>query len=187
MTKPIMYHIPVCPFSQRLEILLELKNMRDAITFQMVDITKPRDPALLAKTRGTTALPVLELEDGRIIKESLVILRYLEDRYPETPVAQSDPYKRAVENMMIALEGGFTNAGYAFVMNRDPEKRQAFADAMTAQYAKLDDFLNWQSPDGTFLFDKPGLAECVFTPMFARFWFLDYYEGYEIPDPRCPA
>jgi hypothetical protein len=46
MTKPIMYHIPVCPFSQRLEILLELKNMREAFTFQMVDITKPRDPRI---------------------------------------------------------------------------------------------------------------------------------------------
>ncbi len=64
MTKPIIYHIPVCPFSQRVEILLELKGLRGAVDLSVVDITKPRDPALLAKTRGTTALPVLELEDG---------------------------------------------------------------------------------------------------------------------------
>lgn len=182
MSKPIMYHIPVCPFSQRLEILLELKNMRDDVTFQMVDITKPRDPALLAKTRGTTALPVLELDNGRIIKESLVILRYLEDRYPETPVAQADPYARAVENMLIAMEGDFTNAGYGLVMNREPDKRKNFEKAMTAQYAKLNGFLDWQSPGGTFLFKDFGLAETVFTPMFARFWFNEYYESYAIPD-----
>ena len=89
--RPIVHHIPVCPFSQRLEILLELKGRRDAVDFRVVDITRPRDPELLAKTRGTTALPVLELPDGRVLKESLVILRYLEDTVDGPPVAQRDP------------------------------------------------------------------------------------------------
>lgn len=100
-----------------MEILLELKGLRDAVQFSVVDITRPRDPALLAKTRGTTALPVLELADGSIIKESLVLLRYFEDVYPEPPVARRSPYERAVENMLIAMEGDFTGACYRFVMN----------------------------------------------------------------------
>ena len=53
---------------------------------------------------------------------------------------------------------------------------------MLAQYRRLDDFLEWQNPGGTFLFDRFGLAEAVFTPMFMRFWFLDYYEGFDITD-----
>lgn len=180
--KPIVHHIPVCPFSQRLEILLALKQMTQAVQFHVVDITRPRAPELLALTRGTTALPVLQLPGGRIIKESLVIMRYLEELFPEPPVAQADPYARAVENMLIAMEGDFTSAGYRFVMNRDRNKRADHAGAMTAQYAKLDDFLRWQAPAGNFLFARFGLAEAVFTPIFARFWFLEYYEGYDIPD-----
>lgn len=180
--KPIVHHIPVCPFSQRLEILLALKQMTHAVQFHVVDITRPRAPELLALTRGTTALPVLQLPGGRIIKESLVIMRYLEELFPEPPVAQADPYARAVENMLIAMEGDFTSAGYRFVMNRDRNKRADHAGAMTAQYAKLDDFLRWQAPAGNFLFARFGLAEAVFTPIFARFWFLEYYEGYDIPD-----
>lgn len=182
MTKPVLYHIPVCPFSQRVEILLELKGLSDAVQFSVVDITRPRDPALLAKTRGTTALPVLELADGSIIKESLVLLRYFEDVYPEPPVARRLPYERAVENMLIAMEGDFTGAGYRFVMNQDAGLRPTFAEQMTAQYRKLDDFLSWHAPGRDFLFDRFGLAECVFTPMFARFWFLEHYENYDIPD-----
>ena len=181
MKRPILYHIPVCPFSQRVEILLALKGLRDSVDFSVVDITRPRDLALLAKTRGTTALPVLELPDGRILKESLVLLRYFEDLHPEPPVARHAPYERAVENMLIAMEGDFTNAGYRFVMNQDAGKRQGLAEQMDAQYRKLDDFLSWHAPDGDFLFARFGLAECVFTPMFARFWFLEYYEGYDIP------
>lgn len=179
--KPILHHIAACPFSQRVEILLELKGLGSQIEPRVADVTRPRDPALLAKTRGTTALPVLELEDGRIIKESLVILRYFEDRYPDPAVARDDPYERAVENMLIAMEGDFTGAGYRFVRNQDPALRAALAEAMTAQYARLDSFLTWHAPEGTFLFDRFGLTECVFAPLFARFWFLDYYEGYEIP------
>ena len=181
MPKPVLYHIPVCPFSQRVEILLELKGLRDAVTFSVVDITRPRDAALLAKTRGTTALPVLELEDGRILKESLVLLRYIEDRFPDRQVSRADPYERAVENMLVAMEGDFVSAGYRFVMNQDPERRAALAGQMEGQYRKLDDFLAWHAPEGDFLFERFGLAECVFTPIFARFWFLEYYEGWDIP------
>ena len=83
--KHVVYHIPVCPFSERLEILLELRGLRGSVEFRVVDITKPRDPALLAKTRGTTALPVLETPDGAILKESLVILRYLDEALPGGP------------------------------------------------------------------------------------------------------
>ena len=184
-SRPIVHHIPVCPFSQRLEILLALKGRSDRVEFRQVDITKPRPEELLAKTRGTTALPVLELPDGRILKESLVILQYLEDLHPDTPVAQRDPWRRAVEGMLCRLEGDFCNQGYRYVMNQSPGQREAMHESMLKQYARLDDFLLEHSPDGMFLFEAFGWAEAVFTPLFMRFWFLEYYEDFTLPDePR---
>ncbi|MGH3148739.1 MAG: glutathione S-transferase family protein, partial [Rubrobacter sp.] len=138
---PTVYHIPVCPFSQRLEILLTLKGYRDLVDFHVVDITRPREGWLLEKTRGTTALPVLETEGGGIIKESMVILGYLEDRFPEPAVAQQDPYRRAVEGMMVAMEGDFSAWGYRYVLNQDPLERDGLRQGMLERYAKLDDFL----------------------------------------------
>jgi glutathione S-transferase len=177
-----VHHIPVCPFSQRLEILLALKERSDAVDFHVVDVTQPRPAALLAKTRGSSALPVLETARGQVIKESLVILQYLEDLLPQRPVAERDPYRRAVENMLVRLEADFTQHGYAFVMNQDPQRRDALRRGMLEQYARLDDFLNEHSPGGVFLFEDFGWAETIFTPLFMRFWFLDYYEGFELPD-----
>jgi glutathione S-transferase len=186
LSKPVVHHIPVCPFSQRLEILLELKGLRDAVDFEVVDITKPRSPALLAKSRGTTALPILETEAGGIIKESLVILRYLEDRYPAPAVARADPFERAVEGMLIALEGDFTMAGYRLLMNQDRARRDELLATLVAQYARLDALLRHDGTGTTWLFDRFGLAEAVYTPLFARFWVLDYYEGFELPaDGSC--
>ena len=176
-----VFHIPVCPFCQRLEILLELKGLRDQVRFEVVDITKPRDPALLAKTRGTTALPVLETETGKILKESMVILEYLEERFPTPAVAQREPYARAIERLMCTLAPEHIGAGYGFVMNQDLARRDAARDRMLASYAALDAFLVEHAPRGPFLFDTFGWAEAVFTPFFQRFWMLDYYEGFELP------
>ncbi|WP_223425561.1 glutathione S-transferase family protein [Tateyamaria pelophila] len=182
--KHIVYHIPVCPFSQRLEILLALRGLTDAVEFRVVDITKPRDPDLLAKTRGTTALPVLETSDGHILKESLVILRYLDEALPGASLRRSDPVEHAIESMLIAREGPFTMAGYLFVMNQDPEQRDTHLDKLLALYRDIDDFLGHHSSNGPYLFEDFGLAEAVFTPMFKRFWFLDYYEGFKLPEGK---
>lgn len=187
MSTPTVYHIPVCPFCQRLEILLALKGLQDAVRFVVVDITQPRPDWLLAKTRGTTALPVLETADGLILKESLVILQYLEDLFPEPPVAQRDPYRRAVEGMLCRMEGDFVSAGYTWVMNQDLARRETLRDQMLQQYARLNDFLWQHAPDGTYLFKDFGWAEAVYTPFFMRFWFLAYYEGFELPDEAAYA
>lgn len=180
--KTVVYHIPVCPFSQRLEILLELKGLTDEVEFHKIDITQPRPQWLLDLTRGTTALPILVTPDGKVIKESLVILQYLEQTFADPPIARRDPYERAVENMMVAMEGPFTVTGYTFVMNRDPDRRNKFEADMIGHYGKLNDFLVQHSPSGTFLFDRFGWAEAVFTPLFMRFWFLEYYEDFAVPD-----
>jgi len=187
MSRLTVYHIPVCPFSQRVEILLALKDRRSEVEFRVVDITKPRPDWLLAKTKGTTALPVMELPDGRILRESLVLLEYLEDLFPERQVAQRDPYRRAVENMMTRMEGEFVAQGYTFVMNQDRARRDALRDGMLRLYARLDGFLVEHSPNGIFLFDEFGWAETVFTPFFARFWFLEYYEEFDLPSGAAYA
>ncbi|MCL4801037.1 MAG: glutathione S-transferase family protein [Burkholderiales bacterium] len=179
--KPTVYHIPVCPFCQRLEILLSLKGRRDAVDFRVVDVTRPRPEWLLEKTRGTTSLPILEIDGGRIVKESLVILQYLDDLFPERPVAQREPYRRAVENMLTRMEAEFCARGYAWVMNQDPGRRAAFEEAVLERYGELNDFLLEHSPSDPFLFEAFGWAETVFTPLFARFWFLEYYEDFRLP------
>jgi glutathione S-transferase len=39
---PTIYHIPVCPFSQRIEILLQLKQLGGNVDFHVVGIATPR-------------------------------------------------------------------------------------------------------------------------------------------------
>jgi glutathione S-transferase len=179
--RPTLYHIPGCPFSERVEILLELKGLGHIMDDVEIDISKPRPDWLLKKTRGTTALPALTLENGETLKESMVIMRYFEDRFPERPVAQKDPFRHAVEGMLCATDGAYSGSGYRMILNRDQDKRQECKEAVDAQYARLDDFLSYYAPDQDFLFEEFGWAEVAFTPMFKRLWFLEYYEDYQLP------
>lgn len=176
-----MYHIPGCPFSERVALLLDLKGLGSLMADHEIDISRPRPDWLLRKTHGTTALPALELENGETLKESMVILRYLDDRFPEIPIARTDPFEHAVEAMLCATDGAFTGAGYRMILNRDPAQRAAHTTEVDAQYARLDAFLRHYAPDRDFVFDRFGWAEIAFTPMFKRLWFLEYYEDYQPP------
>lgn len=181
--KPIVHHIPICPFSQRLEILLHLKGRRDEVELEVVDVTEPRSEHILSLTGGSTALPVLELEGGRSLKESLVLLEYVEDRFADPPVRRADPYERGVEHLMVTQEGPFVASGYTLVLNQDPAERQRLVDAYLAAHARLDAFLRrYATASGPWLFDELGWAEVVYTPFFRRFAFVDYYEGVDLPD-----
>lgn len=185
--RPVVHHIPVCPFSQRLEVLLALKEASGAVDFRVVDVTRPREPELLRKTGGSTALPVLETPKGDILKESLVILRYLDETIAEKMVRRADPLEHAIESMLIAREGAFAEAGYQFVLNQDPGKRDWHRDRMLRLYGQLNRFLTAHNPRGPWLFEDFGLVETVFTPLFMRFWFLEYYEGFALPDDAAFA
>jgi glutathione S-transferase len=177
-----MYHIPGCPFSERVEILLELKGLSTWFADVEIDISKPRPSWLLQKTQGTSSLPAMELDNGETLKESMVIMRYIEDRFPQRPVAQRDPYRHAVESMLCATDGAFTGAGYRMMLNRDGAQREALRREVDAQFERLDRFLSHYSPNATYLFEDFGWAEVAFAPMFKRLWFLEYYEEYQIPE-----
>lgn len=180
-----IHHIPVCPFSQRLEILLALKGLNTdghAVQFRAVDITQPRPSELLALTGGHTALPIAVLDDGTVLRESLVILRYLDSALPGPALAQPDPARHALEDLFASHERGFAEAGYRLLMNRDGTRREALTQALLEQYALLDDDLRRHGSAGPWFGERFGWAEAVFTPLFMRLWCLEYYEGFELPD-----
>lgn len=52
---------------------------------------------------AAAAVPVLELDDGRRIAQSLAILEYLEERHPTPALLPADPYLRARARQLAEL------------------------------------------------------------------------------------
>ena len=78
-----LYDTPLAPNPRRVRWFMAEKGIED---IEIVPLNlmegQHRDPAYVAKA-GLPNLPMLELDDGTCITESLAICRYLETLYPE--------------------------------------------------------------------------------------------------------
>ena len=94
----ILYDSKVAPNPRRVRIFLAEKGIE--VPTKQVDIGKAesREPAFLAKN-PLGGLPVLELDDGTCIAESLAICRYFEELHPHPPLLGTDAKDRAIVEM----------------------------------------------------------------------------------------
>lgn len=88
------YVFSMAPNPRRLIVYLREKGLE--IPCQEVDIVsgENRKPEFLAKN-PLGLLPVLELDDGTCLTESLAIIEYLEELYPAPPMLGATPLERA--------------------------------------------------------------------------------------------
>ncbi len=93
-----LYEYTQAPNPRRVRIFLAEKGVQ--IPFEQVDIGKAdnRKPAFLAKN-SLVGVPVLELDDGRFVAESVAICRYFEETHPEPPLMGIDAADRAIVEM----------------------------------------------------------------------------------------
>jgi len=94
-----LYSFPVAPNPARVEFYLTEKG----ITLDKVLVNLPkgehRSPEQLARNpKG--GLPVLELDNGQYLTESLAIIEYLEELYPAPPLIGTTPEQRAFTRSM---------------------------------------------------------------------------------------
>ena len=92
-----LYHFPIAPNPAKVLAYVREKGLDELeLELELVDFLKgeQNSPAHLARSpRGT--VPVLELDDGTCLTESLPIMEYLEEAFPEPPMIGSSPVERA--------------------------------------------------------------------------------------------
>jgi glutathione S-transferase len=89
-----IYDFHFAPNPRKLRVYLAEKGL--SVPIEQVDITKgeQRKPEFLAKN-PMGSLPVLELDDGSILTESLAIIEYFEELHPDPPMIGTEPLERA--------------------------------------------------------------------------------------------
>ena len=94
-----VYDTPLAPNPRRVRWVMAEKGIEDVevVTLSLMD-GQHRTPEYVAKA-GLPAVPMLEMDDGTCITESLAICRYLESRYPEPNLFGRTPEETAVIEM----------------------------------------------------------------------------------------
>ena len=86
----ILYDAARCPYCARARIVLAEKGLG----YETVEIDLSDRPAWLYAKNPSGTVPVLEEDGGFVLPESLVIMEYLDERFPEPPLWPADPAER---------------------------------------------------------------------------------------------
>ena len=109
-----------------------------------------RQPEHLARNPFGT-LPALELDDGSFIVESLAVIHYLEDKFPENAIihgtAEEKGHARDIERIVdIRIAGPMGGLGHAtkspLGLPPDPERASQLTASMQAPLDYLEDLLS---------------------------------------------
>jgi glutathione S-transferase len=101
-----IFDFPFAPNPRKLRVYLGEKGL--AIPFVTVHLGRGEQhaPEFLARN-PLGSLPVLELDDGTCLSESLAIIEYLEELHPEPPLIGREPFERArVRRLERIADGG---------------------------------------------------------------------------------
>ncbi|WP_296597183.1 glutathione S-transferase [Phenylobacterium sp.] len=96
-----IYDTPLAPNPRRVRWFMAEKGITDieVITLNLME-AEHKTPEYLAKA-GLPNVPMLEMDDGTCVTESVAICRYLESRYPEPNLFGRTPEETALIEMWL--------------------------------------------------------------------------------------
>jgi len=159
----LLYHDPRAPNPRRVRVFLAEKG----VAYDTIEVSiaaAANEQPEFRKKNPLSLLPVLELEDGRVLRESIAISRYIEELHPEPNLFGADPWERAqIEQwnrhaeleLLFPLAQIFRNS-HAFWKGRIRQSAE-FAEIMRERVAER---LAWIDGD---LASRPYLAGDRFT------------------------
>lgn len=90
----LLYHDPRAPNPRRVRIFLAEKSVAyDTIEVLIANAMHQTDE--FRRKNPLSLLPVLEFSDGRILRESMAICRYIEEQHPDPNLFGADAWERA--------------------------------------------------------------------------------------------
>jgi glutathione S-transferase len=187
-----IYVFPVAPNPTKVRLYLaEKATAGTQIDCEEVTVSLPQGeqnaPEHLARN-PMGRIPVLELDDGSFLIESLPIIHYLEELYPDPPMIGTTPLERArVLEIERIADIGVLYAGARIVHATNsplrlppmPEVASYFEEVVDKNLAALDERMADGRP---FLAgDRPSIADCTLAAglQFMRFRELGIDPKYE--------
>ncbi len=168
-----------CFSSWSLRPWVALKHFDIPFEEVLVRLRTPDSAANLEKISPTGMVPTLN-HNGRIVWETLAILEYLADLFPEKQIWPQDVGARALaRSVATEMHSGFREVRYGWPMNLRRPKGHKLLDAEGDKQRRRIETL-WREcrqmygQGGPFLFGEFSAADAMYAPVVTRF---DTYGG----------
>jgi glutathione S-transferase len=147
----LLYHDPRAPNPRRVRIFLAEKGVAYDTIEVSIAAAEHRTPEF-RKKNPLALLPVLELADGKVLRESMAICRYVEELQPEPNLFGADAWERAqIEQwnrhaeleLLIPIAQVFRNTNPFWVgrIKQSPDYGEIMRDIVGARFDWLEEEL----------------------------------------------
>ncbi|XP_058215745.1 glutathione S-transferase L3-like [Rhododendron vialii] len=170
-----LYTYYPCPFAQRVWIARNYKGLQDEIKLVPINL-RDRPAWYKEKVYPENKVPSLE-HNNKIIGESLVLLKYLDDNFEGRKLLPNDPLKQQFAEELLAYTDTLNKIVYTSFKG-DPAKEAGIAfDYLETALHKFE--------DGPFFLGQFSLADIAYAPFVERFQiFLQDAWKYDITAGR---
>lgn len=154
-----IYETSTAPNPRRVRIFLAEKGLLDKVTFEQLDLQAGDNITPEFRQKNPLAkVPVMELDDGAFISESIAICRYFEALYPDNPLmgrtpkeqAEIEMWQRRCEIYFLNIVGmGFQHTTGYFADRMKPNKE--WGEQCVKGAAKFFKVLELQLSDSPFV------------------------------------
>jgi len=165
---------PTCAYSHRARFVLMEKGI--AVDVEYIDVNHPPEDLLEQSSHGTT--PTL-IDRELVLRDSRIIMEYLDERFPHPPLHPMDPVSRARARMIMH---DIDQDWYSLLdeIERTPDKKAAklrkmLRESLIAAIPVFDAKLYYAS-------DEFSLVDCVVGPLLWRLPML----GIDLPKQAEP-
>ena len=163
-----------CVSSWSLRPWIAMKHHAIPFEEEVVRLRTPETPANLAKVSPSGQVPVL-YHDGSVIWETLAILEYLTELFPEKQLWPQDRDVRAfARSVATEMHAGFRELRYGWPMNlRRPPAHKPLDAEGEAQRGRIEAV--WREcrekfgEGGPFLFGRFTAVDAMYAPVVTRF------------------
>jgi RNA polymerase-associated protein len=174
--RPIMtlYSRADCPLSHRVRIVLAEKG----ITADIIDVDVNNPPEDLIDINAYNSVPTL-VDRDLVLYDSMIIMEYLDERFPHPPLMPVDPVSRARTRMMLHRIDKDWYGLICDLTSDDAGRAERARDVLRNDFTMLSPLL---AKKPFFMSDEFALIECAIAPIL---WRLPLY-GVEIPSHLKP-
>ncbi|KAF3420985.1 hypothetical protein E2986_05549 [Frieseomelitta varia] len=169
-----LYSMKFCPYAQRIHLVLDAKH----IPHDVVYINLTNKPEWLLEKSPLGKVPVIELEEGKTLYESLVIAEYLDDAYPHNKLYPTDPLAKAKDKLLIDRFNSVINTMYKLLYTN----RDVFDEVLSELEFFERELASKETP--FFNGNSPGMLDFMIWPWWERSDVIRVLYGDQFSIPR---